>query len=118
MKVLVLGGTGVIGTYLSNKLNEKGSQIYITTRSPNRLSIDNIHYICGNAMDMSFVQTAVELQKWDVIVDFMTYNTKQFAERIDLLLSHTKQYVFLSSARVYGNLEHPIKKKYVFFISD
>lgn len=50
MKVLLLGGTGVIGTYLSNKLNEKGSQIYITTRSPNRLSIDNIHYICGNAM--------------------------------------------------------------------
>ena len=110
MKVLLLGGTGVIGTYLSNKLNEKGYRIFITTRSPNKLSVDNIHYICGNAMDFSFVKTVVELQKWDVIVDFMTYRTKQFAERIDLLLSHTKQYVFLSSARVYGNLEHPIKE--------
>ena len=110
MRVLLLGGTGVIGTYLSNKLNENGSHIYITTRNPNRLNIDNIHFICGNAMDSSFIQTVVELQKWDVIVDFMLYNTKQFADRVDLLLSHTKQYVFLSYARVYVNLEHPIKE--------
>lgn len=62
MRVLLLGGTGVIGTYLSNKLNENGSHIYITTRNPNRLNIDNIHFICGNAMDSSFIQTVVELQ--------------------------------------------------------
>lgn len=110
MKVLLLGGTGVIGTYLSEKLNIKGSQIYITTRSQNRLDKDNIYYVCGNAMELPFIQSVVEMQVWDVIVDFMTYKTQQFAERIDLLLTHTKQYIFLSSARVYGNMEHPIKE--------
>lgn len=47
-------------------------------------------------------------QPFDVIVDFMVYNTQNFKERAELFLKSTKQYIFLSSARVYANEEHPI----------
>ena len=40
----------------------------------------------------------------------MSYKTEEFFERHELLLTHTNQYVFISSARVYANLEHPIKE--------
>ncbi len=35
----------------------------------------------------------------------MSYSTSEFEERIDLFLNATKQYVFMSSARVYANMD-------------
>lgn len=109
MKILLLGGTGVIGRYLSQKYNENGTDVYVTSRS-HHLDSGSIHYIKGNAMDDEFLHYVCKLQQWDAIVDFMSYKTKTFASRVDILLSSTKQYVFISTARVYGNIEHPIKE--------
>lgn len=109
MKILLLGGTGVIGKYLSKKYNENGTDVYVTSRSSHSDS-GSIHYIIGNAMDDEFLLYICKIHQWDVIVDFMSYKTVKFASRINLLLSSTKQYVFISTARVYGNIEHPIKE--------
>lgn len=109
MKILLLGGTGVIGSYLARKYADLGIETYITSRRE-RDSNGSIHYIKGNAMDQNFLYQVCRLQHWDAIVDFMSYKTDEFRDRLDTLLSSTKQYVFISSARVYGNEEHPIKE--------
>ena len=101
MDVLLLGGTGVIGDSLKDKLcGQKGYNIYITSRK-RRENKPNLHYICGNAMDDVFLREVVATHRWDCIVDFMSYSTIQFRKRIDLLLDATEQYVYISSARVY-----------------
>lgn len=109
MKILLLGGTGVIGKYLSQKYNENGTDVYVTSRSSHP-DCGSVHYIKGNAMDDEFLHYVCNIHQWDAIVDFMSYKTKTFASRVDILLSSTKQYVFISTARVYGNMEHPIKE--------
>jgi len=109
-KVLLLGGTGAMGVYLSPKLVERGYEVYVTTRKQLVSSQEHIHYITGNAKEWDFLSGVLE-EKFDVVVDFMIYQTKQFEERFEKMLESTQHYVFLSSYRVYGDNEgHPIKE--------
>ncbi|MDR0606075.1 MAG: NAD-dependent epimerase/dehydratase family protein [Bacteroidales bacterium] len=103
MKVLVLGGTGAIGIHLVRLLSENGIETFVTSRNPKE-SKNSIKYIQGNAYDIFFLKTILE-EHWDAIVDFMIYTTQNFKERVSLFLNATNQYVFLSSARVYANVE-------------
>ena len=101
-RYLLFGGTGAIGNYLKDVLLYNGGDVYITSRSP-RQSIDKVHYICGDAHDINFLKKTVEMIRPDVIVDFMVYGTAEFQERYDFLLSRTKQYIYMSSYRVFAN---------------
>lgn len=106
MKVLVLGGTGAMGVHLVQMLSNNGIETVVTSRKV-QSSDKNIHYIQGNARDMEFLLTVLK-ERWDAIVDFMVYSTSEFEDRIEILLSATTQYVYLSSARVYADSEQPI----------
>lgn len=106
MKILILGGTGAMGTHLVELIAKEGHEIYVTTRS-NKASVNNIHYIQGNAREIDFLKTNLH-KKWDVIVDFMVYTTPEFTSRVKLLLNSAGQYIYLSSARVYANSDRPI----------
>lgn len=102
MKILILGGTGAMGQHLVKLLNTSENEIYITSRKQNK-SDNSIHYILGNAQEISFLKKTLILKKWDVIVDFMVYSTNTFKDRYQKLLEATLHYIFLSSARVYAN---------------
>jgi len=106
MKILILGGTGAMGAHLVELIAKEGHETFVTTRSK-REPRGNLHYIQGNARDIGFLEVNLK-QKWDAVVDFMVYTTPEFKNRVDLLLGATKQYIFLSSARVYANSEGPI----------
>lgn len=102
MKICLLGGTGTIGTYLQELLKkEEGDNIFVTTRNKSAKDIKNIHFLHGNAKDIQFVKSLDN--NFDVVVDFMSYKTDEFANRVAMLLNKTKHYVFLSSARVFAN---------------
>lgn len=64
----------------------------------------NIHYFCGSAFDRTFLNSIFEKRSFfDCIVDFMDYgDTKLFELNINIIKKHTKQYMYLSSARVYA----------------
>lgn len=109
MKILLLAGTGVMGSYLAQEYNKRGIETYITSRSV-RESYGSIRYLTGNAMQMDFLEHVCKSSHWDAIVDFLSYNTEQFRERYEMLLDATDQYVFISTGRVYGHEEYPIKE--------
>ncbi len=109
MKVLLLGGTGVMGNYLVELLNEDHIDTTVTSRRTHK-NFGSIRYVVGNAKDDNFLKSITDNQKWNVIVDFMSYETNEFIRRVDILCSSTDQYFFMSTARVYGNEEYPIKE--------
>lgn len=109
MNVLLLGGTGAMGTHLASILNSQNHQVYVTSRT-SRKSYENVSFIKGNAHDNSFLNSLLN-KKWDCIVDFMVYNTSEFQARVESILDATKQYVFLSSSRVYADSDTPITEK-------
>ncbi|MBA2881482.1 nucleoside-diphosphate-sugar epimerase [Desulfosalsimonas propionicica] len=105
MRILVLGGTGAMGAHLVDILSQNGSELFVTSRSPQK-SKSSVSYLQGNAKDFVFFKELVGA-KWDIIVDFMVYSTEDFKKRINLILDATVQYFFISSARVYANsLQH------------
>lgn len=100
MKILVLGGTGAIGKHIVELLRPNNS-VYVTSRSKNK-EADGVTYILGNALDFDFLQIIFSKNSFDVIIDFMSYSTEEFLQRVDLFLNATDQYLFLSSSRVYA----------------
>ncbi|MDD4157779.1 MAG: epimerase, partial [Candidatus Cloacimonetes bacterium] len=98
-----------MGEYLVNLLSKDNIDIFVTSRAE-KISQGNIHYLRGDAHDLTFLNDILN-EFWDVIVDFMNYNTLEFENRIDLLLKSTSQYVFLSSSRVYAGLNKIITEE-------
>ncbi len=111
MKILILGGTGVIGSYLVNILKKKGfDEITVTSRT--RFGVfENIKYVKGDAQDLIFLKSILALNKWTAIIDFMNYSTLSFNKRAKQLLEATDQYIFISSSRVYADSKVPLTEK-------
>jgi nucleoside-diphosphate-sugar epimerase len=103
---LVLGGTGAMGAHLITILDNKENDIFVTSRKP-RNNHSRIHYIQGNAHDTNFLYPILN-KKFDVIVDFMVYNTKEFSIRSKKIIENCGQYIYLSSSRVYADSKTPI----------
>jgi nucleoside-diphosphate-sugar epimerase len=108
-KVLVLGGTGVMGAYLVPELESLGYQVDVVSLDKVESSNPDIIYIQANAKDDLYLCKLLE-NKYDAIVDFMFYSTKEFANRFEMLLDNTDHYIFLSSYRVYADSATPIKE--------
>lgn len=107
MKILVLGGTGAMGTPLVEILSED-HQIFVTSRKQHT-NCCSVQYVQGDAHKYAFfMQVLEEYAPFDAIVDFMIYQTAEFKTRLPLLLSATKQYIFLSSSRIYANSKEPL----------
>ncbi len=109
-KVLVLGGTGAMGAYLVPELLDRGFEVFVTSRSDRESNENRLHYIKGNAKDKMFLEKLIDSKQYDAIVDFMLYNTQEFTERADMLLNNTNHYLYLSSYRVYGESDSPLKE--------
>ena len=101
MNILLLGGTGAMGEYLTHILANKGCRVTCTTRKV-RENVNDIIYVQGNAHDNDFLNSLLE-KYFDVVVDFMVYNTDEFRKRYMKLLDSCRQYVYLSSSRVYAD---------------
>ena len=98
-----------MGAHLVNLLKGTEHQVTVTSRSK-RESSDNITYCQGNAKDNAFL-TELLRGGYDVVVDFMSYNTEEFSKRYQLFLNSCKQYVFLSSSRAYADSKTPITEE-------
>ena len=108
-KVLVLGGTGAMGSYLVPKLVARGYQVDAVTLDKVESKVSNLKYIRTDAMDVFNARKIIN-QGYDGIVDFMMYRTHEFLDRQQMLLGNTDHYIFLSSYRVFDDSEIPTKE--------
>lgn len=99
-KILLLGGTGAMGAHLTDILKDTSYDVIVTSRKY-RKSEANIRYIVGNAKEKGFLKDILSTH-YKAIFNFMTYTTDQFKDVMNLLLSATDHYFFLSSSRVYA----------------
>lgn len=99
-----------MGAHLVSIMAKRGIKCVVTTRQflNNK---ENVEYVKGDAHNLDFINSLLSGHQWDVIVDFMKYTTSDFANRVNILLSNTKQYIFLSSSRVYAESNEPLTEK-------
>ena len=101
MNILILGGTGAMGVPLVDILSSS-NHVWVTSRSEHQSDQITVHFIKGNAMKREFLIQVLQKHPWDAVVDFMVRNVTQLKDLLPLFLKSTKQYVYISSARVYA----------------
>lgn len=100
MRLLVLGGTGVMGAPLVKLLSEDNrNSVYVVSRHQVKYE-NNVHQITGNAFDVDFLKSVLT-ERYDAIVDFLWYDENTLPKSLPHLLAATDQYISLSSAAVY-----------------
>ena len=104
--ILVLGGTGAMGKPLVDLLS-KDNKVFVTTRIPRESQL-NIKYLVGNAQSNDFLLKVLSMCEWDAVVDFMVRSEVNLRGVLPLFLEKTKQYIFISSCRVYSQSESKI----------
>lgn len=111
MKILLIGGTGTISSAVCKRCLDLGYSVYIMNRGKSKKYIDErINLILADIRNESVSELKIKLKniKFDVVVDFLTFNLNQLKKTLDFI--NCKQYIFISSATVYT--EKKIVDKY------
>lgn len=110
-RVLLIGGTGTLGSYASTELLIMGFHVDCIARREMTAYNRNFTYIQGPVED-ELLQRLFSKNHYDCIADFSEYpDWKRYPERGELLLKNTDQLIFLSSYRVYADCQHPITEE-------
>lgn len=100
MKVLLLGGTGVLSQDILGELISHNEDTYVLNRGNHKSPYSaNPHYhsITGNVRQIEKVNESLKDEKFDCIVDFLSYTPEHLRSSYSILSSKCKQYVFISS---------------------
>lgn len=105
MRLLIIGGMGVIGGAITKAAAAKNIDVYVVSRRAlfgEWLKL-GIHGIQGNWKDDVFAENVVK-ESYDVIVDTQVFNVEQLKRSLKIANGHCKQYIYISTDSVY---EHP-----------
>jgi nucleoside-diphosphate-sugar epimerase len=103
LRVLFIGGNGIISAYCSRLAVELGIELTLLNRgtSTDRPPIEGAETIIGDAGDAASVRDAVGDREFDAVANFRAFVPAQVQADIDLFAGRTGQYVFVSSASAY-----------------
>jgi len=102
MKVLFIGGTGVISSACSRLAVSRGVDLTLLNRGQTvRPFPEGAHVLYGNVHDRDSVERALGGATFDVVVNWIIFAPEQLVVDIELFRGRTGQYVFISSASAY-----------------
>jgi nucleoside-diphosphate-sugar epimerase len=102
MKVLFIGGTGIISSACTRLAVEMGVDLYLLNRGNTFRDIPtSVNLIKGDIRDWQETQKVLSSYEFDVVVDWIAFNTEHIQVDIDLFSGKTRQFIFISSASVY-----------------
>lgn len=103
MKILFIGGTGTISMAISMQLISAKADLYILNRGNrnNDLGSKGVTYLTCDINDEAAVSNLIEDLTFDVVADFIAFETSSLERDYRLFKNKTRQYIFISSASAY-----------------
>jgi nucleoside-diphosphate-sugar epimerase len=104
LKVLFIGGTGVISSACVREAAARGdNELFVLNRgeSAGRPLPPGVTALRGDVRDAESVRMAIEGLDFDSVVDFVAFAPGHVRADIDLFQERTSQYVFISTASAY-----------------
>jgi len=102
MKVLFIGGTGIISSACTQLAVANGIELYLLNRGKSTRPVPaGIQHLVADIRDPRSVQSALGNKKFDVVVNWIAYTPEHIETDLKLFRGKTSQYIFISSASVY-----------------
>ena len=104
MKVLFIGGTGLISSACTDLAVERGLELYLLNRSQSKKYPvpEGAHLLTGDVQgDPASLSHLFDSQHFDAVVDWVAYTPDDIERDIRLFSGKTGQFVFISSASAY-----------------
>jgi len=103
MKILLIGGTGVISYDTARYALNNEHEVYALNRGNNLTRLaTKCHLIKADIRNSEDVCSKIGNQHFDVVVDFLSYMPNQLTQTFNNLKNNCKQYIFISSATAYS----------------
>ncbi|SDM81955.1 NAD-dependent epimerase/dehydratase family protein [Actinacidiphila guanduensis] len=103
LKVLFIGGTGIISTACARLALARGMEVHLLKRggtSPRPVPTGAVVHL-GDIRRPDTVREALGDEEFDVVVDWVAFTAEHVAADVELFAGRTGQYVFISSASAY-----------------
>ncbi|NNJ08935.1 SDR family oxidoreductase [Chloroflexales bacterium ZM16-3] len=101
MKVLFIGGTGLISTACTRLAVERGDELFLLNRGNHADIPAGATSIIADINDRAAVEAALAGRRFDVVVNWIAFTPEQVERDIALFTGRTGQYIFISSASAY-----------------
>ena len=106
LKVLVLGGTGVISSAVVRRAVGVGHDVTVLNRGRNQAEAlhrppDGVRTLHADVRDAGAVREAIGDEEFDVVASFFAFVPEHVGQDLDIFARRTGQYIFISSASAY-----------------
>jgi nucleoside-diphosphate-sugar epimerase len=103
LRVLFIGGSGIISSACSSLAVERGIDLYVLNRgrSTDRPLPAQATVLQGDVRDPKSLSKALDGLDFDAVVDWVAFTPEHVQADIELFRGRTRQYVFISSASAY-----------------
>jgi nucleoside-diphosphate-sugar epimerase len=103
MKVLFIGGTGLISTACTQLAAARGIEMFLLNRGQSRTDEvpEGVTVLTANARERESLLHAIEGHEFDVVVNWINFSVQDVERDIALFDGKVGQYIFISSASAY-----------------
>lgn len=102
MKVLLIGGTGVISTAVSALAVQAGMELTALNRGNRSVDVPaGARVLQGDMEDEAAIRRLLQNERFDVAANFINFTRPQVERDIRLFSGRVGQYIFISSASAY-----------------
>jgi len=105
MRIIILGGTGLISTSITRQLIERGDDVTVFNRGQRESRIpDSVHQIVGDRKDYPAFEKRMESEEWDGVIDMIGFVPADVESGIRAFRGRTRKFVFCSTVCVYNGV--------------
>jgi nucleoside-diphosphate-sugar epimerase len=102
MRVLFIGGTGIISTACTGLAVERGIDLTLLTRGRHTADLPaGVHTVTADIDDAAATAHALGDRTFDSVVDWIAFTPAHVERDLALFRGRTRQYIFISSASAY-----------------
>lgn len=102
MKILFIGGTGVISSACSQAAVDAGMELFLFNRGESKRPVpETAKVLHGDVRDVAATRKLLRRYSFDVVVNWIVYQPEHIAADVETFTGKVGQYVFISSASVY-----------------
>lgn len=103
MKLLIIGGTGVLSTAVVREALNNSIEVTIINRGhKSHLVPKTVRLLKADIHDEKKVLALLNGEKFDTVIDFICFNEEQIAYSLRLFGPYVAQYIFISTTCVYN----------------